>query len=145
MSQNWTGTIPVENPNVFSELENTYGIEIPDQMKEFIQKYNAGKVHYHPYIYNLHQNSRCVFSGLLSFNKNDFNNVFSVIETLTKNNTPLEVIPFGIGVGDNVILGLNKDGIYVYDKDLDLIGNKKLLCRDVDDFIQKIESSGNHT
>ena len=95
MSIIWKYKIDLTDENVFSEIESSRGIKIPDEMKKLIIEGNAAT----PEKYNFMVGStERVFGAVLSFNKNedDTDTVYTALEVIAdKNLFPFAIDSFG--------------------------------------------------
>jgi hypothetical protein len=109
MDITWKYTTEIQNKNVFSEIEKERNIEIPVELKEFINKTNSGT----PSQYNfMLGNIEKVFGAVLSYNKNEegVDSVFTALEVV-KNK---DLLPFGIDPFGNYICYSLKEHVIVF-------------------------------
>lgn len=109
MDITWKYTTEIQNKNVFSEIEKERNIEIPVELKEFINKTNSGT----PSRYNfMLGNIEKVFGAVLSYNKNEegVDSVFTALEVV-KNK---DLLPFGIDPFGNYICYSLKEHVIVF-------------------------------
>lgn len=114
MDERWVGIRSLTNPEVVSELEREHGIYAVKGFENFIKFYNGGHITPHPYIYNPEIYKGAIFSQVLSFNEEDKDNVFSVINSIIETDDKLPFIPFGRSKSG--IFGINGKYIYVRDE-----------------------------
>lgn len=104
MELTWKYTIKIKDENVFKNVEEKYGVTIPDEVKNLVIEANAGtpsKIH----IRDEHGNER-VFGTLLSYNDEDDDNIFHVLEHWQdKKSLPFAVDPFGNHFAIDLSLG----------------------------------------
>lgn len=108
----WNDITPVQNIEVISELESLCNTNTTNSFKDFICKYNGGKLRPMPYIYDSTTHTGHTFSRVLSFNRDDEDNVFSVIESLGN----VDFIPFGLSKNPNKFFVIQKNTVYCFDK-----------------------------
>jgi hypothetical protein len=100
----WKYVVPLKNKNAIDILESKYNQKLPKDLKECIKKNNSGSPN--PKIFDMPDEKGKVFGGLLSFNKNDDDNIY-IFEDLFKNSLfPFASTPFGdvLCVKNNKIL-----------------------------------------
>ena len=109
----WKYKINLKNKNVFDDIEDKYDIEIPESFKRFIVENNAAT----PEKYNVMVNNKeRVFSGVLSFNENDSDNVFSSLGNFIK----MGLLPFGTDpFGNRFCIELPSDKVVFWDHETD--------------------------
>ncbi len=90
MCKKWKYVKELKNSNLIEEFEKTYSAKLPIDFKKFVKINNGGR----PYsdIIDTETTKERVFKCLLSFNKEDKENIFSSYEILKKEDTSL--IPF---------------------------------------------------
>lgn len=75
MSQiTWKYVKSLKNPNIITEVEQEFGIVIPQDLKEIIEKFNNGRPSLNEFDTTLSKGNE--FKKLLSFNAEDIENVF---------------------------------------------------------------------
>jgi hypothetical protein len=124
MDNTWKYKIELENADVFSEIEKERGIQIPEDLKNFILAYNAAT----PSKYNFMVGSaERVLGAVLSFNRNE-SDVDSVFDALTviddRNLLPFAVDSFGnyicYSLNENVVVFWNHETSNVSSTEKDL-------------------------
>lgn len=95
MDITWNYKIELSNDAVFSDIEEEYGIVIPEEVRNLIKEYNAAT----PSKYNfMVETAEKVLGAILSFNKedNDVDTVFTALDVIEdKNLIPFAIDPFG--------------------------------------------------
>ncbi len=103
----WKYKIDLVDENVFSEIEKSREIKIPDEMKKLIIEGNAAT----PEKYNfMVGDTERVLGAILSFNKNenDTDTVYTALEIISdKNLLPFAIDPFG----NYICLAMDSDEI----------------------------------
>lgn len=85
--------INLKDKNVFNDIEEEYDIRIPNGFKRFIIDNNAATPEKHRIMIG---NQERVFGSVLSFNKDDDDNVFRYLKRfIPKNLLPFGLDPFG--------------------------------------------------
>ena len=89
----WKYKIELADQGVFDKLEKDFNIKIPKILRNFIKDHNAATPQkYHFKVGNVER----VFGAVLSFNKKDMDNIFSVLKSFKyENKIPFAVDPFG--------------------------------------------------
>mgnify|MGYP004524959015 CR=1 FL=1 len=101
----WDFTLSLEDDSILDNFEIDYAYRIPEDLKKLIRENNAGIPEQ-----NIFDSPKegMVFAGLLSFNKNDEETVYMVLNNFIINGK-LEMIPFGTdGFGNIFCLKCNK-------------------------------------
>lgn len=109
MKITWKYKIDLINTNVFSEIEDHYGIKIPDNLKKLIEEANAAT----PSVYKFMIGStEKTIGAILSFNKEDedVDLVYTALNTIKDK----ENLPFGIDAFGNYICLNLKDHTVTY-------------------------------
>ena len=119
MNNTWKRKIELEDVEVFNELERKYNISFPDELKEFIIKYNRATPEKPRFMVGTTER---VFGSVFSFNRSDrsitgITTIFPMLEmfefeSLTdklQKNIPFPIDPFG-----NFIAYSVKDGTVVF-------------------------------
>lgn len=109
----WKYKIDLQSEQVFEEIAKEYGSIVPEMVKDFVRKYNAAT----PEKYNfLVGGTEKVFGAVLSFNKNDADNVFSALKIVSDKN----MLPFGIDpFGNYICVRLTDNMVYFWDLEAD--------------------------
>lgn len=117
----WKYKIDLEDKAVFSEIEQSRGIEIPEDLKQLVIDENAATPE--KYCFMVGNNER-VFGAVLSFNKADDDTVFEALDVVKDKN----IFPFGIDpFGNYICLNLKSEEVVFWDHETDRIeptGNK---------------------
>lgn len=90
MKVEWKYIIEINDKDVFIKFKNKYGIEVPEDLKELIIKANGGiptKT-----ILKDENGEERIFAAILSFNKEDDDNVYVAMDA----NNYTDKIPFAI-------------------------------------------------
>lgn len=125
----WKYTKDLENENSIEEIEGKYDIEIPNALKEEITKHNGGRPDKN--LFNTCKNVEKVFKCLLSYNKEDKENIYMCINFFEK-----RYIPFGITeFGDMICINTGLGTVELYLHELDKFEN---VCEDVEEFFKEL-------
>ena len=102
------------------EFEQRYNVKMPDDLVEYITKYNSGRVK--PYKFDLENETGKVFGGFLSFNDESTGGEPLVCETIDLvdfyKDSKLIALPLGEDPFGNLIC-LKDDNIYFWDHEED--------------------------
>ena len=105
----WRFCHKLKNKAVLDKIESMFNFSIPEDLKDIIIKYNAGSPDKN--IFDRPTRGR-VFSNLLSFNKDDDDNVYTIIIAIHGSNK-LSLLPFGSDGFGNAIC-ITKNGNVVF-------------------------------
>jgi SMI1 / KNR4 family. len=105
---NWEFSQPLENSSILDDFEIDYAYQIPDELKELIKLNNGGIP-----TQNIFDSPRdgLVLAGLLSFNKDDEETVYTVLNNFITNGR-LKMLPFGTDGFGNLICMKGKKVIF---------------------------------
>ena len=98
---NWKYVIPLENKEEIQEIEKKYNVLLPNDLKECIEKNNAG--YPDKKIFDTEVSKEKIFKDLISYNREDEENIYQFEELFRMN-----LIPFGLDPSGNVLC-LNDD------------------------------------
>ena len=90
---NWKFVIPLENKEEIEKLEKKYNIVLPNDLKECIKNNNAG--YPDKKTFDTKISKERVFKDLLSYNKDDDENIYQFEELFYTNLIPFGLDPFG--------------------------------------------------
>jgi hypothetical protein len=131
---NWKFVKPLVDENTISEFEKIIGKELPDELKSDIKNYNAGRPEKR--LFDTEKSQNKMVKGLLSFNKNDTNNVFSALEWNIGPDNKDDFIVIGLDPFGNFIC-LDKDLeeiVYIYHDNFRI----ELIAENYKEFIEKL-------
>lgn len=127
----WKYKIDLADENVFSEIEKSREIKIPDAMKTLILEGNAAT----PEKYNFMVGStERVFGAMLSFNKNenDTDTVYTALEVVDDK----ELLPFAIDpFGNYICLHLCSEEVVFWNHET---GEVESTGKKLDDFLESL-------
>lgn len=104
MEQKWNYGIALTDEAVFDHFYQTYHIEVPEDIQELVYKVNAGTPSKFC-IKDAHGDER-VFGALLSYNKEDDDNVYTAMEiNQNKRHIPFAIDPYGNYFYENLLSG----------------------------------------
>ena len=92
---NWKYKIDVLSLGVFEEIEENYGINFPNELREFFIKHNATTPEKYHFMVGTTER---VFGAVLSVNKGevDTDSIYVALDSITdKNIIPFAIDPFG--------------------------------------------------
>lgn len=95
----WKYIKPLENKLSIKEVEKKYNIQIPNDIETCIIKNNGGRPNLK--VYDTEKSKERVFKTLLSYNTEDIENVYKVLEVFKKEN--IELLPIASDPGGNFI------------------------------------------
>lgn len=105
--------INLKDKNVFNDIEEEYDIRIPNGFKRFIIDNNAATPEKHRIIIG---NQERVFGSVLSFNKDDDDNVFRYLKRFIPNN----LLPFGLDPFGNIFcIDLKSGDVQFWNHEID--------------------------
>jgi cell wall assembly regulator SMI1 len=78
----WKYIKPLENDTAIEEFEKTCGLEFPADLKECVKMNNGGRLTVN--IFDTKETQERIMGSLLSFNKSDLDNIYSVFSILQK-------------------------------------------------------------
>lgn len=128
----WRHVSPLKNSSSISMVEKTYGYTLPSDFKSCVMQNNGGTPS--KYILKRPENEY-VFSGLMSFNKDDTDNVYNAIKLFAKNGT-LKVFPFGMDPFGNYYC-FDRGKVVHYDHETD---RSKVVAKSFTDFIRGLSN-----
>lgn len=102
------------DPEVIAAFEAKYNVKLPDDLKLIVKKHNSGRPT--ASLFDVDAEKDKVFKKLLSFNKEDAENVYTMMNADSK--VLKGAIPFGSDPAGNAIM--SKDGkVYLWDHETD--------------------------
>ena len=111
----WKYKIDLEDKTIFSKIEQSREIEIPEDLKQLGIDENAATPE--KYCFMVGNNER-VFGSVLSFNKSDDDTVFKALDVVQDKN----LLPFGIDpFGNYICLNLKSEEVVFFDHETDRI------------------------
>lgn len=115
MENKWNFKIELDDLDVFEKLKAHYGIEIPDELKSFIEEANASNPEKNLIMIN---GVERVFETVLSYNEHE-TDALSVFELINDDQFD-SAIPFGLDPFGNVFYcSLKESKVYFYDHEED--------------------------
>lgn len=104
MEQIWKYVIALTDETVFDQFYQTYHIEVPEDLQELVRKANAGTPS--KYCVKVADCGERVFGALLSYNKEDDDNVYMAMEmNQSRRHIPFAVDPYGNFFYENLLSG----------------------------------------
>lgn len=126
----WTHVSPLKDSSVISKIEKQYNYSLPSDFKSCVMQNNGGTPSH--YILTRPEN-RYVFSGLISFNKGDPDNIYDFIKIFKiDNGKNLKLFPFGLDPFGNFYCFDRNNKVVYYDHESD---QSKVLANSFKDFI----------
>ena len=113
----WKFCHKLKDKLVLAKLESILRFSIPEELKEVIIKYNAGVPNRNKFD---KPSKGMVFSGLLSFNKDDQDNVYDMIKSMNSISSK-QLLPFGTDGFGNAICINNLGNIVFWDHEQETI------------------------
>ncbi len=115
MNTHWKYIKPLKEEGVIEKFETLHNIKLPDDLKDVIKKYNGGRPEWK--LYDTEKENDKVFKTLLSFNREDIENIYTYCDIDT---TIKGMIPFASDPAGNLFV--LKDGkIFLWDHELDAV------------------------
>lgn len=124
----WKYVIPLINEENIIKVEKEYKIKLPEVLKEIIKKNNAG--YPKKEIFDTEKEKERVFKNLLSYNKDDQENIFEYSNFFDKG-----LIPFALDPSGNVLCIDENKAIVFY---LIEINEKELVANSFEEFLKKL-------
>lgn len=90
----WKHVFPLKDSNAINKLEKKYCYQLPQDLKDCIEKNNAGMPV--PYQFDIDGRKELVFGGLCSFNEGDVDCIYDFIDGFVDNEGKLKLFPFGL-------------------------------------------------
>lgn len=115
----------LKNINSIQEIEEKYKVQIPQVLKDIIVKYNGGRPVAN--IFLTDNKKEKVIKTLLSYNKEDRENIYIYEEILEKNYIPFAITEFG----DLICVNNSDSSIELYNHEADKFEN---ICNDIESF-----------
>lgn len=113
MKIEWDCVKPLKNEKAVDVLEIKYAFKLPDDLKKCIKENNAGVPS--PCAFDLGNNKGKIFASLLSFNREDADNVYDFLGGCeTPDKKRLERFPFGIDPAGNLLCVENDKIVFYY-------------------------------
>lgn len=122
MNLEWKYIKRIRDNNVFEKFQKKYNIIIPQILKEYIIKFNAGMPN--PACFDTPKKSGCVFNALFSYNVEDKCNIYFIYDYFNHEN----LLPFADDISGNIIC-------------IDLLDNKIKYINHETDEIELISNS----
>lgn len=122
----WKYIKTLKDNNSITDIERKYKIKIPNYLKDLIIKYNGGRPEKN--IFDTEKNKERVFKCLLSYNKEDRENIYIYDDLFKMNYIPFANTP----PGDVICLNIKNDKIELYLHEIDKF---EFVCEDIEIFI----------
>ena len=113
----WRFCHKLKDNSVLDKIELAYKFKIPEELKSIILKYNAGSPNKNTFD---KPTTGRTFSNLLSFNKDDDDNVYTMIKAI-HDNKKLTILPFGSDGFGNAICVTKPGAIVFWDHEQSLV------------------------
>ncbi|MBO5237347.1 MAG: SMI1/KNR4 family protein [Lachnospiraceae bacterium] len=129
----WKYVSPLKDESELEALELKYCYKLPEDLKTCIIENNAGT----PSLvtFDMGENKRMVFGGLLSFNKDDMDSIYDFICLFeTDGGKKLKMFPFGIDPAGN-FLCIKEGNIVFYNHEED---RSIFICKTFTDFLNML-------
>ena len=94
----WKYVKSLKNANLVKEFTQTYGINLPDNLVETLEKNNGGRPAHK--LFDTISSTEHVFKSLLSYNQDDLDNIYSVYPILFEEK---KLFPIAIDSSGNFI------------------------------------------
>jgi len=125
----WLYVKPVTDKNNIENIELKYNIKIPDYLKEIIIEHNGGRPLKN--IFNTNKSKERVFKNLLSYNKEDKDNIYMYDNLFYKGYIPFALTPSG----DLICINFEKLSVELYLHESDTF---EWICNDIKEFINSL-------
>ena len=128
-SINWKYVIPLTNKDGIKEVEKKYNILLSDDLKECIKTNNAG--YPNKKIFDTELSKERIFKDLISYNKEDEENIYQFEKLFY-----IGLIPFGLDPSGNILcMDNNNNKVVLY---LHETGEKELVSNNFSEFLNKL-------
>lgn len=125
----WKYVKSLTDDKSIANIEQKYDVEIPKYLKDIIIKYNGGRPLKN--IFNTKNNKEKVFKSLLSYNKEDKENIYIYDDLFYKGYLPFAITPSG----DLICINFEKLSVELYLHESDTF---EWICNDINNFIDNL-------
>lgn len=122
----WKYVKPLTDGKSIANIEQKYDVEIPKYVKDIIIKYNGGRPLKN--IFNTKNTEEIVFKSLLSYNKEDKENIYIYDKLFHKGYIPFAITEFG----DAICVNIDNEFIELYLHELDKF---EYVCDNIEKFL----------
>lgn len=126
----WKYIKPLENKEVIENVESTYSVKLPIKLKEIIKKYNGGKPKNN--IFDTVNSKEKVVKCLLSYNKNDRENIYIFDDLFNKGYIPFAITEFG----DVICINNKMETVELYLHERDCFEN---VSKNIEEFMANLK------
>lgn len=131
----WKAVQRLKDKSAVDKLEREYHFALPESLRACILKYNGGICK--PNKIDAPSGNVYLFGGLLSFNENDADNVYTAIQSiLDVSGSRLNYFPFGLDPFGNFFC-IQDDGVIFFDHETNDI---EVLTKSFDDFLASLHA-----
>jgi hypothetical protein len=131
----WKAVQRLKDKSAVDKLEREYHFALPESLRACILKYNGGICK--PNKIDAPSGNVYLFGGLLSFNENDADNVYTAIQSiLDVSGSRLNYFPFGLDPFGNFFC-IQDDGVIFFDHETNGI---EVLTKSFDDFLASLHA-----
>lgn len=124
---NWKFVIPMEDKEAIEKIEKKYNVLLPNDLKECIRDNNAG--YPDKKVFDTEISKERIFKDLLSYNKEDDENIYQFEELFHVN-----LIPFGLDPAGNILcIDENKIVLYLHETE-----QKEYVSNNFTEFLRKL-------
>lgn len=126
----WKYVSPIKNDTDIDVLEIKYHFPLPADLKNCIVKNNGGMPD--PAKFDIEGSKDRIFGGLISFNKNDIDNIYDFINLFVlQDGSGLKMFPFGLDPFGNFYC-IKDNNIVFYDHESD---KDEVICESFSRFV----------
>lgn len=125
---NWKYVIPLENKEEIQEIEKKYSVLLPNDLKECIENNNAG--YPNKKIFDTEVSKEKIFKDLISYNREDEENIYQFEELFRIN-----LIPFGLDPSGNILCLDDDKKVILY---LHETQEKEFVANNFSEFLNKL-------
>lgn len=125
----WKYIKPLKELKNIEHIENTYNVHIPQYLKSIILKYNGGRPERK--CFDTQNYKEKVLKSMLSYNKEDKENIYMFDDMFSKGYIPFAITEFG-----DLICIDNKNGnikLYMHEQDV-----FEYICEKIKNFFEKL-------
>jgi hypothetical protein len=133
MNLDWKYVKPLKNPEAVQHFELKNAIRIPDSLKKFILEFNGGRPSLSSFDTDI--NKERVFKTLLSYNEDDIENIYKVIDMFKIGNV-LKLLPFASDpFGNYICIDFHQNSIVFWNHETE---KTEFISEGFNEFIQSL-------
>ena len=131
----WKYVSPLKRGSEVDVLELKYCYRIPDDLRECIERNNAGVPSLT--LFDMDKNRRIVFGGLLSYNEGDMDSIYDYLRLFEiEGGKRLKMLPFALDPAGNFFC-IKDNKVVFYDHEVD---KETVICNSFSELINKLHA-----